>query len=149
MESPSSSSPLFFLFFSLCVFLASFDRNEYGSMSMLSHFFSPEFRRADILSDSLNVLVLPLPPSRHDDNCSIGTIGGGGRMPDAIAPHACSFNSSADFELALILKEIRFITDQVSSEALRRPLLCPFHGFAREDDGESSSKTTIVARKSG
>lgn len=65
----------------------------------------------DILSQSLNLLVLPL-PSRHDDNCSIGTIGG--RMPDAIAPHACSFNSSADYELALILKEIRFITDQVS-----------------------------------
>jgi hypothetical protein len=75
---------------------------------------------ADILSQSLNVLVLPL-PSRHDDNCSIGTIGGGGRMPDAIAPHACSFNSSADYELALILKEIRFITDQVS-KALR--VLC-------------------------
>lgn len=35
-------------------------------------------------------------------------------MPDAIAPHACSFTSSADYELALILKEIRFITDQVS-----------------------------------
>ena len=68
---------------------------------------------ADILSQSLNLLVLPL-PSRHDDNCSIGTIGGG-RMPDAIAPHACSFNSSADYELALILKEIRFITDQVST----------------------------------
>jgi hypothetical protein len=67
---------------------------------------------ADVLSQSLNLLVLPL-PSRHDDNCSIGTIGGG-RMPDAIAPHACSFNSSADYELALILKEIRFITDQVS-----------------------------------
>jgi hypothetical protein len=70
---------------------------------------------ADKLSQSLNVLVLPLPPSsRHDDNCSIGTIGGT-RMPDAIAPHACSFTSSADYELALILKEIRFITDQVSS----------------------------------
>lgn len=70
---------------------------------------------ADKLSQSLNVLVLPFPPScRHDDNCSIGTIGGGGRIPDAIAPHACSFTSSADYELALILKEIRFITDQVS-----------------------------------
>ncbi|CRK93806.1 CLUMA_CG007333, isoform A [Clunio marinus] len=52
---------------------------------------------------------------RHDDNCSIGTIGGG-RMPDAIAPHACSFNSSADYELALILKEIRFITDQIRKD---------------------------------
>ena len=66
-------------------------------------------------SHSLNVLVLPL-PSRHDDNCSIGTIGGG-RMPDAVAPHACSFTSSADYELSLILKEIRFITDQVSKDA--------------------------------
>lgn len=66
-------------------------------------------------SQSLNVLVLPL-PSRHDDNCSIGTIGGG-RIPDAVAPpHACSFTSSADYELALILKEIRFITDQVSNQ---------------------------------
>lgn len=54
--------------------------------------------------------------SRHDDNCSIGTIGG--RMPDAIAPHACSYTSSADYELALILKEIRFITDQVSVDQL-------------------------------
>jgi hypothetical protein len=71
---------------------------------------------ADYLSQSLNCLVVPLPPSRHDDNCSIGTIGGG-RMPDAIAPHACSFNSSADYELALILKEIRFITDQVSEHS--------------------------------
>ncbi|CAO1372958.1 unnamed protein product [Diamesa hyperborea] len=51
---------------------------------------------------------------RHDDNCSIGTIGG--RMPDAIAPHACSYTSSADYELALILKEIRFITDQIRKE---------------------------------
>lgn len=41
----------------------------------------------------------------------MGTIGSV-RMPDAVAPHAC-FNSSADYELALILKEIRFITDQV------------------------------------
>lgn len=94
-------------------------------MEFLSFLFSSFFRVsffgiavdvvqfADILSQSLNLLVLPL-PSRHDDNCSIGTIGGG-RMPDAIAPHACSFNSSADYELALILKEIRFITDEVSS----------------------------------
>jgi hypothetical protein len=74
--------------------------------------------RAD-KSQSLNVLVLPL-PSRHDDNCSIGTIGGG-RMPDAVAPHACSFTSSADYELALILKEIRFITDQVSMHVTLPP----------------------------
>lgn len=93
----------FFFFFFLLLFRVSF---FCGSLSML-------FKTADILSQSLNLLVLPL-PSRHDDNCSIGTIGGG-RMPDAIAPHACSFNSSADYELALILKEIRFITDQVST----------------------------------
>lgn len=95
-------------FFSLLFFLLPF---FYGVS-----FFGDRCRccsiPADILSQSLNLLVLPL-PSRHDDNCSIGTIGGG-RMPDAIAPHACSFNSSADYELALILKEIRFITDQVS-----------------------------------
>lgn len=64
-----------------------------------------------MLKSSINHLA-PL-PYRHDDNCSIGTIGGN-RMPDAIAPHACSFSSSADYELSLILKEIRFITDQVS-----------------------------------
>jgi hypothetical protein len=116
----SSSSSSFFLFF-LCVFSLHLSKPN-GSMSMLCH-SSPH--RADILSDSLNVLVLPLPPSRHDDNCSIGTIGGGGRMPDAIAPHACSFNSSADYELALILKEIRFITDQVSSERSAPLVLCP------------------------
>lgn len=94
---------LFFFFSSfLCLFL-------WGRCCLVVPF-------ADILSQSLNLLVLPL-PSRHDDNCSIGTIGGG-RMPDAIAPHACSFNSSADYELALILKEIRFITDQVSTTTL-------------------------------
>ena len=37
----------------------------------------------------------------------------GNRIPDAIAPHAC-IKSSADYELSLILKEIRYITDQVS-----------------------------------
>lgn len=36
----------------------------------------------------------------------------GNRIPDAIAPHAC-IKSSADYELSLILKEIRYITDQV------------------------------------
>ena len=71
------------------------------------------FTFADVLQSSINLLV-PL-PYRHDDNCSIGTIGGN-RMPDAIAPHACSFSSSADYELSLILKEIRFITDQVSGK---------------------------------
>lgn len=45
-------------------------------------------------------------------------------MPDAIAPHACSFNSSADYELALILKEIRFITDQVSKWSVFNVRLC-------------------------
>ena len=61
-------------------------------------------------------------PYRHDDNCSIGTIGGN-RMPDAVAPHACSFASSADYELSLILKEIRFITDQVGFNLI----LCEFN----------------------
>uniref|UniRef100_A0A182MIF6 Uncharacterized protein n=1 Tax=Anopheles culicifacies TaxID=139723 RepID=A0A182MIF6_9DIPT len=47
---------------------------------------------------------------RSDDG-SIGPIGTN-RMPDAIAPPHTCFTSSADYELALILKEIRFITDQ-------------------------------------
>jgi len=110
------SSCLFFLFLYLlynskkyrCVSLAS-TKNCTCGVSQCRVCIS-----ADVLSQSLNLLDLPL-PFRHDDNCSIGTIGGGGgRMPDAIAPHACSFTSSADYELALILKEIRFITDQVS-----------------------------------
>lgn len=52
-------------------------------------------------------------------------------MPDAIAPHACSFNSSADYELALILKEIRFITDQVSEWEI----LCPHCAYKKGDAG--------------
>uniref|UniRef100_A0A1B0DDW8 Neurotransmitter-gated ion-channel transmembrane domain-containing protein n=3 Tax=Phlebotomus TaxID=13203 RepID=A0A1B0DDW8_PHLPP len=48
------------------------------------------------------------------DDGSIGPIGGT-RMPDAITPHTC-IKSSADYELALILKEIRFITDQLRKE---------------------------------
>jgi hypothetical protein len=53
-------------------------------------------------------------------------------MPDAIAPHACSFSSSADYELALILKEIRFITDQVSELSLTDPnIFSVFSDFNR------------------
>lgn len=37
----------------------------------------------------------------------------GNRIPDSIAPHAC-IKSPTDYELSLILKEIRYITDQVS-----------------------------------
>ncbi|XP_035782508.1 neuronal acetylcholine receptor subunit alpha-7-like [Anopheles aquasalis] len=49
------------------------------------------------------------------DDGSIGPIGTN-RMPDAIAPPHTCFTSSADYELALILKEIRFITDQIRKE---------------------------------
>lgn len=51
---------------------------------------------------------------RHTDDGSIGPLGGS-RMPDAIQPHTC-ISSSADYELALILKEIRYITDTVSNK---------------------------------
>ncbi|KXJ82831.1 hypothetical protein RP20_CCG011055 [Aedes albopictus] len=49
------------------------------------------------------------------DDGSMGPIGSN-RMPDAIAPPHTCFTSSADYELALILKEIRFITDQIRKE---------------------------------
>uniref|UniRef100_A0A8W7P1T5 Neuronal acetylcholine receptor subunit alpha-7 n=2 Tax=gambiae species complex TaxID=44542 RepID=A0A8W7P1T5_ANOCL len=52
---------------------------------------------------------------RSSDDGSIGPIGTN-RMPDAIAPPHTCFTSSADYELALILKEIRFITDQIRKE---------------------------------
>ncbi|XP_070068179.1 acetylcholine receptor subunit alpha-type acr-16 isoform X2 [Drosophila takahashii] len=46
------------------------------------------------------------------DDGSIGPIGST-RMPDAVTHHTC-IKSSTEYELGLILKEIRFITDQVS-----------------------------------
>lgn len=49
--------------------------------------------------------------NRQGDDGSIGPIGST-RMPDAITPHTC-IKTSADYELSLILKEIRYITDQV------------------------------------
>ncbi|KAL9874207.1 neuronal acetylcholine receptor subunit alpha-7-like isoform 2-T2 [Glossina fuscipes fuscipes] len=45
------------------------------------------------------------------DDGSIGPIGST-RMPDAVTHHSC-IKSSTEYELSLILKEIRFITDQV------------------------------------
>lgn len=64
--------------------------------------------------------ILSFPKNnRPGDDGSIGPIGGT-RMPDAITPHTC-IKSSADYELALILKEIRFITDQVSAVYLWLP----------------------------
>ncbi|XP_063703036.1 neuronal acetylcholine receptor subunit alpha-7-like isoform X2 [Culicoides brevitarsis] len=50
----------------------------------------------------------------HTDDGSIGPLAGS-RMPDAVQPHTC-ISSSADYELALILKEIRFITDMMRQE---------------------------------
>lgn len=50
---------------------------------------------------------------RQGDDGSIGPIGST-RMPDAVTHHTC-IKSSTEYELGLILKEIRFITDQVSA----------------------------------
>ncbi|KAL5282058.1 CHRNA7.2 family protein [Megaselia abdita] len=47
------------------------------------------------------------------DDGSIGPIGST-RMPDAVTHHTC-IKTSTDYELGLILKEIRVITDQVSN----------------------------------
>lgn len=48
---------------------------------------------------------------RQGDDGSIGPIGST-RMPDAVTHHSC-IKSQTEYELSLILKEIRFITDQV------------------------------------
>jgi len=60
--------------------------------------------------------------SRPGDDGSIGPMGGT-RIPDV--PHTCT-TSSADYELALILKEIRFITDQVRLEEQMLQRMCNF-----------------------
>lgn len=70
-------------------------------------------------------------------------------MPDALAPHACSFNSSADYELALILKEIRFITDQVSSwwlmvGANAKPGLLCVRPSEKEINGQIMKTASVV-----
>lgn len=49
---------------------------------------------------------------RQGDDGSIGPIGST-RMPDAVTHHTC-IKTQTEYELSLILKEIRFITDQVS-----------------------------------
>ncbi|XP_054742321.1 uncharacterized protein LOC129247286 [Anastrepha obliqua] len=48
------------------------------------------------------------------DDGSIGPIGST-RMPDAVTHHTC-IKSATEYELGLILKEIRFITDQLRKE---------------------------------
>ncbi|XP_041451252.1 neuronal acetylcholine receptor subunit alpha-7 [Drosophila obscura] len=48
------------------------------------------------------------------DDGSIGPIGST-RMPDAVSHHTC-IKSSTEYELGLILKEIRFITDQLRKD---------------------------------
>lgn len=60
------------------------------------------------------LLYFPLLPShcRQGDDGSVGPVGDG-RMHDAIS-HTC-LSTSAEYELALILKELRWITDQVIS----------------------------------
>uniref|UniRef100_A0A1A9VXF6 Neurotransmitter-gated ion-channel transmembrane domain-containing protein n=1 Tax=Glossina austeni TaxID=7395 RepID=A0A1A9VXF6_GLOAU len=52
--------------------------------------------------------------NRQGDDGSIGPIGST-RMPDAVTHHSC-IKSSTEYELSLILKEIRFITDQLRKE---------------------------------
>lgn len=44
-------------------------------------------------------------------------------MPDAVTHHTC-IKSSTEYELGLILKEIRFITDQVSASFPLPPVSC-------------------------
>uniref|UniRef100_A0A182T1C1 Neurotransmitter-gated ion-channel transmembrane domain-containing protein n=1 Tax=Anopheles maculatus TaxID=74869 RepID=A0A182T1C1_9DIPT len=46
-------------------------------------------------------------------SAGLGTISaGGGRLHETVSSHTC-LSSSAEYELALILKELRYITDQV------------------------------------
>lgn len=56
---------------------------------------------------------------RQGDDGSIGPVGGpggNGRLHDTVS-HTC-LSSSAEYELALILKELRVITDTVSEHCL-------------------------------
>jgi len=69
----------------------------------------------------------PGPPNgknRQGDDGSIGPIGST-RMPDAVTHHTC-IKSSTEYELGLILKEIRFITDQVSRSSGRCCKITPW-----------------------
>jgi hypothetical protein len=67
---------------------------------------------------------------RQGDDGSIGPIGGSGiapaipgnRVHEAVS-HTC-LSSSAEYELALILKELRVITDQVSGCHLHNIFFC-------------------------
>ncbi|XP_050099102.1 neuronal acetylcholine receptor subunit alpha-7-like isoform X2 [Anopheles aquasalis] len=45
----------------------------------------------------------------------VGGGGGGGRLHETVSSHTC-LSSSAEYELALILKELRYITDQLRKE---------------------------------
>jgi hypothetical protein len=49
----------------------------------------------------------------------------GGRLHETVSSHTC-LSSSAEYELALILKEIRFITEKVSSKLF---LFCFFRMY--------------------
>lgn len=57
---------------------------------------------------------------RQGDDGSLGPVGGGngppGRLHEAVS-HTC-LSSSAEYELALILKELRVITDTVSMQII-------------------------------
>jgi len=65
--------------------------------------------------------------NRQGDDGSIGPIGST-RMPDAVTHHTC-IKSSTEYELGLILKEIRFITDQVSRRTAADLQICAEHSF--------------------
>lgn len=55
-------------------------------------------------------------------SAGLGTIStGGGRLHETVSSHTC-LSSSAEYELALILKELRYITDQVRSVPAARQL---------------------------
>lgn len=62
-------------------------------------------------SQLFNLNVFRIELNRQGDDGSVGPVGDG-RMHEAIS-HTC-LSSSAEYELALILKELRWITDQVS-----------------------------------
>jgi len=74
--------------------------------------------------------------SRQGDEGSVGPVGAVGpvgscadhRMPEAIS-HTC-LSSSAEYELALILKELRWITDQVTAFQLNLTNICHFSFYS-------------------
>lgn len=98
-------------FYLFCILSLTFDLRQ-----IVSH-CSNEKVFHGVISYAVLYFVFVLCSSPGDD---------GNRIPDAIAPHAC-IKSSTDYELSLILKEIRFITDQVSQSFVRHSSCVVFH----------------------